>query len=118
MGIALFPSQLACATYPIGQTNLSLCESNPCEIRTTTAKQPREQFFTAMVYKDTSNAMNDNINNEAEKAVSTRGLAANMVVFNLDNYDVLEQVFLTPSNPKSPMATLLSESPFRAPPMV
>ena len=118
MGIALFPSQLVCATFPFEQTNLSFCEANPCEIRTTIVKQSQEQFFTAMVYKDTSNAMNDTINNEGEKAVSTRGLPASMVVFNLDNYDVLEHVFLTPSTSKSPMATLLSESPFRAPPLV
>ena len=118
MGIALFPSQLVCATFPFGQTNLSFCESNPSDIRRTIVKQPQEQFFTAMVYKDTSNAMNDTINNEGEKAVSTRGLPASMVVFNLDNYDVLEHIFLTPSTSKSPMATLLSESPFRAPPLV
>ena len=71
-----------------------------------------------MVCKDISNAMNDNINNDSERAGSTKGLAASMVVFNLDNYGVLEQVFLTPYNPKCPMATLQSESPFRAPPLV
>jgi hypothetical protein len=118
MEIALFPSQFVCATYPLGQTNHSFYESSPCEIRTAIVKQPREQLLTPMVCKDISNAMNDNINNDSERAVSTKGLAASMVVFNLDNYDVLEQVFLTPSNKKCPMATLQSESPFRAPPLV
>jgi len=66
-----------------------------------------------------SDATDDYNKIQAERAVPTIELSAVFaVVFNLVSFEIREQPFLNPPDPNCRSATLLSDSPLRAPPIV
>jgi hypothetical protein len=115
MGIALFPYQLVCTAQPFGHNSYGKNNPSTCEIM----QQPTERLLPSMVCEHISDATDDYSQNKVERVARTAQLVTiSVAVSHLANYEIPEQVFLIPSDPKCRMATLLSDSPFRAPPFV
>ncbi|MEX0981901.1 MAG: hypothetical protein WD577_05020 [Bacteroidales bacterium] len=121
MGIILFPWQMICLAHPFGHAHHHHHHEgpSPCEIRRIVLQQPGEHLLPPMECEHISDATDDYNQTQVERIVPTVQLiAVAAVVFDLVGFEITEQPFLLPIDPKCRSATLLSDSPLRGPPLV
>lgn len=119
MGMIIIPWQLMCIAHPFGRDHKEHDGPSPCEIHRIIAQQPGEHLLPPMDCDHISDTTDNYNQAQVERIVPTIQLIAVIaVVFNLVNFEITEQPFLLPPNPNCRSATLLSDSPLRAPPLV
>ena len=119
MGITILPWQLVCTAHPFEDTHHEHDGPSPCELRRMVLQQPREHILPPMDCEHISDATDDYNQTQVERIVPTIQLiAVAAVVFNLVSFEITEQPFLLPPDPNCRSATLHSDSPLRAPPLV
>jgi len=119
LGFSLFPWQFICLAHPLGHDHHDKDEISPCEISKKIMQQPGEHLLPPMECEHIS-TYTDNFNQtDTEKITpSLQIIATTVVIFNLVNFENPPQIFLLPPEPCCRSATLLSDSPLRAPPLV
>jgi hypothetical protein len=120
MGMTLFPWQSVCVNHPLGHEDHEHDDPSTCELHKMAAKQGGEHILPPMDCKYIA-AEIDDFNQPQDKVViiSTVQLTAVVtVLLDLVSLGFPEQIFLLPPEPNCRSATLLSDSPLRAPPLV
>ncbi len=117
--MTILPWQLMCIAHPFGHDHHEHDGPSPCEIHRMVAQQPGEHLLPPMDCEHISEATDDYSQTQTERIVPTKQLVAvAAVVFDLVRFEITEQPFLIPLEPNCRSATLLSDSPLRAPPLV
>lgn len=117
MGITILPKQLVCATHLFGHAQHEHDGPSPCEIRRMAMQQPGEHLLPPMDCEYLSSVTDDYSQTQVERIDPTMQLFTVVsVVFNLVHHEITKQPLLIPPDPNCRSATLLSDSPFRAPP--
>ncbi len=115
----MFPWQLICITHPFGHDHHEHDGPSPCEIRRMVAHEPGEHLLPPMDCDHISDATDDFNRTQVEKIVPTIKLVAVAAVLSdFVSFEITEQPLLIPPEPHCRSATLLSDSPLRAPPLV
>lgn len=108
-----------CVAHPFGHDHHEHDGPSPCEMRRIIVQLPGEHLLPPMDCEHISDATDDYNKTQAERAVPTIELNAVFALFsNLVIFEIREQQFLNPPDPNCRSATLLSDSPLRAPPIV
>lgn len=119
MGMIIFPWQLVCVAHPFGHNHHKHDGPSTCEIQKVAAQLPGEHILPPMDCEHISDATDDYNQTQVERIVPTIQLVAvAAVIFDLVRFEITEQPFLLPPEPNCRSATLLSDSPLRAPPLV
>jgi hypothetical protein len=119
MGITMFPWQMMCTAHPFGHDHHNHDGPSPCEIRRMVLQQPGEHLLPPMNCNHMSDATDDYNQIQVEKIVPTiQMVAVASMLFDLVNVEITKQTFLIPPEPNCRSATLLSDRPLRAPPLV
>jgi len=119
LGIILFPWQLICIEHPFGHEHHHHDGPSPCELYRQAMQQPGEHIFPPMDCDNISKVTSDYDQVQVEKTVPPLQLVAVVaVLFDLVGFEPTQQPFPLPPDPKCRSATLLSDSPLRAPPLV
>lgn len=119
MGITIVPWQSMCMAHPLGHEHHAEDELSPCEIHRIVAQQAGLHLLPPMECEHVSDATDDFNQNQVEKIVPTIQLiAVASVLFDLLSFETPEQPYFNPPNPNCRSATLLSDSPLRAPPFI
>jgi len=83
------------------------------------AQQPGEHLLPPMDCKHISEPTDDYNQTQVERILPTiQMIAVAAVIFDLVSFETTKQPFLLPPDPKCRSATLLSDSPLRAPPLI
>jgi len=119
LGITILPWQMVCAEHPFGEHHQEHDGPSPCELRRIALQKPGEHLLPPMECENITSLVADYNSTEVNKIVPTVQIVAILaVVFDLVVFEHQEQPFLTPPDPNCRSATLLSDSPLRAPPLV
>ncbi len=119
MGMTILPWQLMCIAHPFGHEHHEHDGPSTCELHEMAAQQPGEHLLPPMECEHISDVTDDYNQAQVERIVPTIQLVAVVaVVYDLVGFEITENPFLLPPNPKCRSATLLSDSPLRAPPLV
>ncbi|MFT6443201.1 MAG: hypothetical protein ACJASM_002760 [Salibacteraceae bacterium] len=117
MGIIILPWQMMCTAHPFGHHHHKHDGPSPCEIRRMVLQQPGKQLLPPMYCNHISDATDDYKQIQVEKIVPPIQLVAvASILFDLVNFKIPKQPFLIPAEANCRSATLLSDSPLRAPP--
>lgn len=118
LGITLFPWQSICVSHPFGHDHHNHKGPSPCELRQQ-YKGREPIFWPPMECKSFLSQFDvfEQPENEKTKPV-IEIIAIVTVFFDLITLENIDQPFLFPPNPNCRSATLLSDSPLRAPPLV
>ncbi len=108
-----------CVAHPFGHDHHKHDGPSPCELRRITLQQPGEHLLPPMDCDHISDATDDYNQTQTGQIVPTiQMVAVASVLFNFVSFEITEQPFLIPPEPNCRSATLLSDSPLRAPPLV
>jgi len=120
MGMTILPWQSMCIAHPLGHDHQKHDRPSPCDLRAkAVAESDGPLFLPPMDCEHISDATDDFNQTQVERIVPTiQMIAVAAVIFDLVKFDTTEQPFLLPPDPKCRSATLLSDSPLRAPPLV
>jgi hypothetical protein len=119
MGITMLPWQMMCTAHPFGHDHHKHDGPSPCEIRRMALQQSGEHLLPPMRCNHVSDATDDYSQTQLEKIVPTiQMVAVASILFDLVNVEITKQPFLIPPEPNCRSATLLSDRPLRAPPLV
>lgn len=119
LGLTLVPWQSICTTHPFGHDHHGHDGPSTCELHAMVAQQPGEHLLPPMDCTHISDATDEYNQTQVERIVPTiQQVAVAAVLFDLVSFEITEQPFLLPPEPKCRSATLLSDSPLRAPPFI
>jgi len=117
--MTILPWQLVCVAHPFGHDHHEHEGPSTCELHRMAAQQPGEHLLPPMECEHISDATDEYNQTQVERIVpSIQMVAVAAVIFDLVSLETTEQPFLLPPDPKCRSATLLSDSPLRAPPLV
>lgn len=118
LGIILFPWQMICTAHIFGHSHHKQDVPSLCELRRQ-YKGEGAVFWPPMDCRKNFSTVSDFQEPQNEKIVPTiQMLAIVAILFDVVTLDNQEQLFLLPPAPNCRSATLLSDSPLRAPPLV
>ncbi len=119
MGMTILPWQLMCIAHPFGHDHHEHDGPSTCDLHLMAAQLPGEHLLPPMDCAHFSDATDDYNQTQVERIVPTIQLAAVIaVLFDSFGFEITQQHFLLPPDPNCRSATLLSDSPLRAPPLV
>jgi len=119
MGITLFPWQMVCSSHPFGHEHHEHDGPSVCELHEKYANEEGQHFLPPMECQHITSQIDDFNQTQTEKIVPTIQLAAIVaVLLDFVSSDNQQQSYLLPPEPNCRSATLLSDSPLRAPPLV
>ena len=119
MGMTILPWQMVCKTHPLGHQHKDGDKPSLCEIHKKAAQEPGQHLLPPMECEHISDAIDDYDQTPVEKVVPTiQMVAVAAILFDLVSFEIPEQPFQLPPDPNCRSATLLSDSPLRAPPLV
>jgi len=120
LGTTLVPWQLLCTTHLFGHHHHHEHDGpSPCELHRIAAQQAGEDLLPPMECAHISDATYDYNEVRAERTASPLQWVAVAVVFvDAAGFQPAAPPFLKPPDPRCRSATLLSDSPLRAPPLV
>lgn len=120
IGMTILPWQLMCIAHPFGHDHHAHEGPSPCELRAKAiAESDGPIILSPMDCEHVLDATDDYNQTQVEKIVPTvQMVAVAAVLFDLVSFEIKEQPFLSPPEPYCRSATLLSDSPLRAPPLV
>lgn len=115
--MTFFPWQMICATHPIGQEHHAHDGPSPCELRRQ-YKGEAPVFWPHMHCDEKLSAVDVYTSQDNSVIVTIRTVVVIAVLFEVFKTENQEQHFQLPPEPKCRSATLLSDIPLRAPPLV
>jgi len=121
MGITLFPWQMVCSSHPFGHEHHHHAEGelSTCELHEKFAGADGQHILPPMECEHISSQIDDFNQTQTEKVIPAIQMAAIVaVVFDLYSSNNKQEPFLIPPEPNCRSATLFSDSPLRAPPLV
>lgn len=118
--MTILPWQLMCIAHPFGHDHHAHEGPSPCELRAKAiAESDGPIILPPMDCEHISEATDDYSQTQTERIVPIIQLVAfTAVVFDLVSFGIKEEPFLSPPEAYCRSATLLSDSPFRGPPLV
>jgi hypothetical protein len=116
MGITMLPWQSMCVAHPFGHDHYKQNGPSPCELRGVVLQQSGEHLLPLVDCEHKLDTADDFTQIQSEIIVQMVTLS---VVLNYSvSFVLTEQAFLLLPDPNCRAATLLSNSPLRAPPLV
>ena len=117
MGIILFPRQLVCMAHPLGHDHHQHEGPSPCELRQQ-YKGKEAALWPPMECKKALSAIEEFDQPDVQKTASSVQMVMVAVLLDLLKINSKHQPDLPSPYPNCRSATLFSDSPLRAPPLV
>jgi len=117
--MTILPWQAMCIAHPFGHNHHDHAGLSPCEVYRMITQQEGEHLLPPMECEHTAKAIDDYSQTQNEKIIPIiPQVALVAIVFERISFEIIEQPFLIPPDQKCRSATLLSDFPLRAPPLV